>query len=84
MKSNPCTFFIFFFSIILFIGCNSTNPKNPSQLNTPNEKGNYTIDKNQLLHNIKSLASDSLEGRGFGKPGNYKAQQLIANEFKRL
>jgi len=43
-----------------------------------------TIDKEALLENIKTLASDSFEGRGFSKPGNHKAQKFIASKFKEL
>jgi aminopeptidase-like protein len=42
------------------------------------------INKKILLEGIQILSSDSLEGRGFSKPGNYKAQQFIANKFKEL
>lgn len=82
MKSNAL--FTLSFLIAIFIGCDSTKNENSAQLNTPNTKGSIKIDRTQLLNNIKILASDSLEGRGFTKPGNYKAQQLIAREFKRL
>jgi len=43
-----------------------------------------TIDEKALLENIKTLASDSFEGRGFSKPGNYRAQKFIASKFKEL
>ncbi len=43
-----------------------------------------TIDKETLLANLKELSSDAYEGRGFSKPGNYKAQQFIASKFKEL
>lgn len=43
-----------------------------------------TIDKESLLENIKILSHDSLEGRGFSKPGNYKAQQFISEKFKKI
>ena len=42
------------------------------------------IDEKMLLDNLKILASDSLEGRGFSKPGNYKAQKMIANQFQKI
>ncbi len=82
MKIKPI-FFAIFFTFIL-IGCKPNQPKNSTQLNSTSSSNNIKIDEAQLLNNIKILASDSLEGRGFSKPGNYKAQQLIANEFKRL
>jgi len=82
MKTKALLFALFF--ALLFIGCKSTKPKKANQLNSVSTSNNITINEVQLLNNIKILASDSLEGRGFSKPGNYKAQQLIANEFKRL
>ncbi len=51
------------------------------KLDTPNNK---EIDRELLLENLKTLSSDAFEGRGFGTPGNYKAQQYIANQFKKL
>lgn len=42
------------------------------------------IDSNRLINNIRILASDSLEGRGFSTAGNYKAQQFIASQFQKL
>lgn len=42
------------------------------------------VNKSELLEDIKILAHDSLEGRGFSKPGNYKAQQFIAKRFKEV
>lgn len=43
-----------------------------------------TINKEALLDNLKELSSDVYEGRGFSKPGNYKAQKFIASKFKEL
>ncbi len=82
MKIKTAFFTVFF--TFLFIGCTSNESKKTNQLNNVSTADNIKIDEVQLLNNIKILASDSLEGRGFSKPGNYKAQQLIANEFKRL
>lgn len=42
------------------------------------------IDEQVLLSNLKELASDSYEGRGFSKPGNYRAQEFIASQFELL
>ncbi|WP_299671323.1 M20/M25/M40 family metallo-hydrolase [uncultured Polaribacter sp.] len=42
------------------------------------------INEEMLLESIEILAHDSLEGRGFSKPGNYKAQQFIANKFEEI
>lgn len=54
----------------IFIGCNS--PKNNQ------------FDKEMLLESIKILSHDSLEGRGFSKVGNYKAQKFIAKKFEEI
>tara|TARA_R110002073_G_scaffold335987_1_gene529751 strand:- start:18053 stop:18979 length:927 start_codon:yes stop_codon:yes gene_type:complete len=42
------------------------------------------INEKLLLENLQQLSSDEFEGRGFSKEGNYKAQQLMANQFKAL
>ncbi|MEO1216677.1 MAG: M20/M25/M40 family metallo-hydrolase [Bacteroidota bacterium] len=60
-----------FFLIILF-SC-------PTQFLSAQE-----FNSNQLLHAVKVLASDSLEGRGFGAEGNEKARRFIAAQFKAL
>ena len=54
-----------------FIGCNQ-------------EKTTFQINEDKLLEYLQYLASDALEGRGFSKPGNYKAQEYIAKKFKEL
>ena len=69
---------------LVTVSCNTTKTSETTLLNPTKRSTNLQIDKDRLLRNIKILASDSLEGRGFTKPGNYKAQQLIASEFKRL
>jgi len=61
------------FCAMLFFSCEN-KPKD----------GSIKINESTLLSNLKILASDSLEGRGFSKPGNYKAQVFIANQFKKL
>ncbi len=57
-------------ALVLITNCNS--PKN------------IQIDKELLLESVKILSHDSLEGRGFSKPGNYKAQKIIANQFEKI
>jgi hypothetical protein len=47
-------------------------------------KEEITVNKETLLANLKELSSDAYEGRGFSKPGNYKAQKFIADKFKEL
>ena len=47
-------------------------------------KEKISINKQALLSNLKELSSDAYEGRGFSKPGNYKAQKFIASKFKEL
>ena len=41
------------------------------------------ISAESIRKHIDYLASDALKGRGSGEPGNEKAAQLVANEFKR-
>ncbi len=72
------------FAILFITSCKTNPPKNTPELNPVKKKANINIDEDRLIRNIQILASDSLEGRGFTKPGNIKAQQLIASEFKRL
>ncbi len=43
-----------------------------------------SFNETQLLNDLKELSSDAYEGRGFSKPGNYKAQEFIAKRFKEL
>jgi len=69
MKINNATLLLFSFIII---SCNQ-----------PKEK-TIEINEKLLLENIKTLSSDTFEGRGFSTPGNYKAQQFIADEFKKI
>jgi hypothetical protein len=71
-------------ALLIITACNSNQSKETKNLNLNKKTSTIQIDKSRTLRNVKILASDSLEGRGFTKPGNYKAQQLIANEFKRL
>ena len=40
------------------------------------------IDSSELIENVKTLSSDSYEGRAFSKPGNYKARNFISEKFK--
>jgi len=53
-------------------------------LSSCQKSGKITVNKETLLANLKELSSDAYEGRGFSKPGNYKAQQFIASKFKEL
>ena len=47
-------------------------------------KEKISFNEQSLLDNLKEISSDAYEGRGFSKPGNYKAQQFIAQKFKEL
>jgi Zn-dependent M28 family amino/carboxypeptidase len=69
MKTNILSVLIIF---CVIIGCNS--PK----------KKEIKINETLLLENIKELSSDAYEGRGFSKSGNYKAQELISSQFKKI
>ena len=74
----------FLLALLLITACNS-NPSEKSKNLIPTKKAaTIQIDEGRILRNIQILASDSLEGRGFAKAGNRKAQALIASEFKRL
>lgn len=42
------------------------------------------IKEKMLLNSLELLASDSLEGRGFGTIGNYKARMFMVEQFKQL
>jgi hypothetical protein len=42
------------------------------------------IDSKKLLKNVQILSNDSLEGRYFSKPGNYKTQKFIIKKFKEV
>lgn len=55
-----------------------------ASLSSCQTKEKVTINKEDLLTNVKELSSDAYEGRGFSKPGNYKAQKFIASKFKEL
>jgi len=71
-------------AVLIITSCNSNTSYKTNQLNLNKKVSTIKIDESRILRNIKILASDSLEGRGFTKPGNLKAQALIASEFKRL
>ena len=71
-------------ALLIITSCNSNQSEKSKNLNQTKKASTIKIDEGQILRNIQILASDSLEGRGFTKPGNRKAQALIANEFKRL
>ena len=52
----------------LFVACNSNSQEKE-------------LDAELLLRGVEVLSHDSLEGRGFGRIGNHKAQKFIADEF---
>ena len=70
--------------LLIITSCNSNHTEKSKNLNQDKNASTIKIDEGRILRNIQILASDSLEGRGFTKPGNRKAQDLIASEFKRL
>jgi acetylornithine deacetylase/succinyl-diaminopimelate desuccinylase-like protein len=51
--------------------------------NEPLDEG-IKLNKEMLLHNLKVISHDSLEGRFFGTEGNYKAQKFISQQFDSL
>ena len=51
------------------------------------DKASHTsikVDKEMLLHNLKVISHDSLEGRFFGTIANHKTQNFIAKQFESL
>jgi Zn-dependent M28 family amino/carboxypeptidase len=42
------------------------------------------IDRNTLLNDVKTLSSDSFEGRKTGSAGNFKAADYITNRFDKI
>lgn len=65
------TFFVL--AAALFIGCGSKAPEDTIE-----------VDKKMLLTSLQILSHDSLEGRGFGTAGNYKARLFITEQFKKM
>jgi len=61
--------FIVTFLYLIVLGCN-TEPKV------------ITINSQKLLENAQILSHDSMEGRGFSKPGSVKAQKFIEKKFR--
>jgi aminopeptidase-like protein len=59
--------------LILLISCHSL----PSQKN-------IELDEKMLLQHIKVISHDSMQGRFFGTPGNYKARKFISKQFDSL
>ena len=51
-----------------------------------NDSLNETIrvDEEMLLHNLRVISHDSMQGRFFGTEGNYKTQRFIARQFDSL
>ncbi|AUC85175.1 peptidase M20 [Polaribacter sp. ALD11] len=65
------TNFLFILSFLILMSSCKSSEKNK-------------IDEKMMLKAVKFLASDSLEGRGFSKPGNYEAAKFIDNKFNEL
>jgi Zn-dependent M28 family amino/carboxypeptidase len=59
-------------STFLLILCSCSKPKE------------IDIDSRKILENVQILSNDSLEGRCFSTPGNYKAQKFIISKFKEI
>lgn len=51
--------------------------------NKPETK-QIAVNEKMLLHNLKALSHDSMQGRFFGTEGNVKAQKFIAKQFDSL
>jgi aminopeptidase-like protein len=48
------------------------------------ERKEFEFSNDDLLWSLEVLSHDSLEGRGFGTIGNYKAQDFIIEQFERI
>ncbi|MCE2613170.1 M28 family peptidase [Flavobacteriaceae bacterium D16] len=59
--------------LILVLGCQN---KSSNETITVNEK--------MLLHHLKVISHDSMQGRFFGTEGNYKTQLFLAKQFDSL
>lgn len=68
MKSK---LYIVAFLFLIVLGCNS-------------EPKVISINSEKLLENAQILSHDSMEGRGFSKPGSIKAQKFIEKKFKEI
>ncbi|WP_086477546.1 M20/M25/M40 family metallo-hydrolase [Arenibacter amylolyticus] len=47
-------------------------------------KQRITVDEDLLLHHLKVISHDSMQGRFFGTQGNYKTQRYLAEQFRVL
>lgn len=54
----------------LVLGCEKHSSEKPIE-----------FDEAQLLHTVKVISADSMQGRFFGTAGNFKAQKYIAQQF---
>lgn len=62
------------FSVVIFI----------MLLGSCNFPKEIEINNKHLLKNVQILSNDSLEGRAFSKPGNYKTQKFIEKQFQQV
>ena len=60
--------------LTLLIGCKNNSAKVET----------LKVNEEMLLHNIKVISHDSMQGRFFGTEGNYKTQRFIAKQFDSL
>lgn len=51
---------------------------------TDSKQNSININQKYLLHNLKVISDDSMEGRLFGSEGNQKTQNFIAQQFEKL
>ena len=59
--------------ILLVMSCKDSTKREPIEIN-----------ERMLLHHLKVISDDSMQGRFFGTEGNYKAQKFIAQQFDSL
>ena len=60
-------------TLFIFFSCTNASKKTEIKIN-----------EQELLDNLKHLSGDDYEGRGFSKPGNYRAQNFIAKQFEKI
>jgi Zn-dependent M28 family amino/carboxypeptidase len=71
---------LFLFASLLTFGCKGQ----ATQTSSKQAIKNYTFNTDSLLHHIKTLSSDTFEGRRTGTEGAKKAKDYIINQYKIL
>jgi Zn-dependent M28 family amino/carboxypeptidase len=77
MKSLSQFAFLFLLIGLIFSGCEPADTQRTS-------KAEISVDRDQLLQDVRTLSSDEFEGRKTGTEGNRMAQDFIVERFVRL